>query len=278
MSNKLYNPLIQLNTLSQLRYISTKRKLVYITKQDVKNCKERMTEIDHPYQYMIGKTEFRTVKEKSDTCDICDQKFESCDSKPLSLPSKYHLGVCTGCSRLFGKSNELTKNIIKSRLLTSDTNMHTMVSKSGIRKFDATQYQALVHTLEFSHLLFMENNWCQIKAQNMMKNMKQRKAKRSGSNQEFATKDQLMDLIRQSNGKCAVSGSLGLWKSSNLDPFQLTVDHIEPLSKGGSNVINNLRPMFRCLNFVKSNESEQEFRRWLDGFRFSVPLEKLVFY
>ena len=56
------------------------------------------------------------------------------------------------------------------------------------------------------------------------------------------------------DGKCAISGSY-----VNFD--DMTVDHIVPLSRGGTNAMRNLRLACRTCNRSKGNLSDEEFCR-----------------
>lgn len=56
------------------------------------------------------------------------------------------------------------------------------------------------------------------------------------------------------DGKCAICGSY-----VNFD--DMTVDHIVPLSRGGTNAMRNLRLACRTCNRSKGNLSDEEFCR-----------------
>ncbi|KAI7905096.1 uncharacterized protein BX663DRAFT_501713 [Cokeromyces recurvatus] len=52
-----------------------------------------------------------------------------------------------------------------------------------------------------------------------------------------------------------------------LDPFLLTIDHKNPLFKGGNSGIENLQITLYCLNQVKGTESNHEMLRWFNIIR-----------
>lgn len=59
--------------------------------------------------------------------------------------------------------------------------------------------------------------------------------------------DEWNELVKKSKGKCQICGK----------KEKLTKDHIVPLSKGGLNTINNIQPLCRHCNCVKSNKLGQ---------------------
>lgn len=94
------------------------------------------------------------------------------------------------------------------------------------------------------------------------------------SSTEISSAEEILELMRQSKGICAASGVIGIWlPGASWYPFQLTIDHKIPLSRGGSSRISNLQVMLRCLNQAKSNETNAELRRWLQGFRISARVQ-----
>jgi hypothetical protein len=64
----------------------------------------------------------------------------------------------------------------------------------------------------------------------------------------------LMGKIKAQNYRCALSGV-------KLIPSKAEVDHIVPLSKGGSNSIDNLQWVHKVINRMKGNMSQDDFIR-----------------
>lgn len=65
---------------------------------------------------------------------------------------------------------------------------------------------------------------------------------------------------------CAKYGNMCLWCERKV---KLTVDHIIPISRGGTNDIDNLQPLCRSCNCRKSDRII-DLRRWYDKY-LSVP-------
>lgn len=53
---------------------------------------------------------------------------------------------------------------------------------------------------------------------------------------------------------CAICGKPVDKKIKSPDPMSATIDHIIPLTKGGSNELDNLQLAHRCCNLVKSDK------------------------
>ena len=74
-------------------------------------------------------------------------------------------------------------------------------------------------------------------------------------------------VYAKNNGKCAICGKPVMYK-------KMTVDHIKPLSQGGTNEMNNLQLACHSCNRLKNNFMEDEFyaliskiqryRRWVN--------------
>lgn len=67
-----------------------------------------------------------------------------------------------------------------------------------------------------------------------------------------ATAKELLQLIKKQDYRCALSGTL-------LSPDSAALDHIVPVSKGGTDHISNLQWVDRTINRMKSNMEVQEF-------------------
>ncbi|KAI9486068.1 MAG: hypothetical protein EXX96DRAFT_547565 [Benjaminiella poitrasii] len=101
-----------------------------------------------------------------------------------------------------------------------------------------------------------------------------KKKERNSLYRRYPALFEIENLMRESQGRCAVSGIYGLWTTvgvpSCLNPFLLVIDHKEPISKGGGADPGNLQIILRCLNQVKSSESEDELLRWLNRARETI--------
>lgn len=61
------------------------------------------------------------------------------------------------------------------------------------------------------------------------------------------------EVFRRSNNICAICGK-------PLTKYTYTIDHIKPLSKGGTNTIENLRAVHKDCNRLKNNFSDKDVR------------------
>ena len=72
------------------------------------------------------------------------------------------------------------------------------------------------------------------------------------SDSENATSDELFGLIERQDYKCALSGI-------EITPKTAALDHITPISKGGTNQIDNLQWLDRKVNKAKSTMMQDDF-------------------
>ncbi|KAI9274174.1 hypothetical protein BY458DRAFT_489240 [Sporodiniella umbellata] len=263
-------PITQLkrHSLLQLRFISHGKKALAenANVQEIEEYRSNMVSINPEYKHQIEQPKtFYISKSLSDFCTECGQILEFSKHKPLSNPSKHLGSICVGCKRLFEKCllNENIKSFIKSRL---QFNTDTGANKFSFVNLNDYHNKTLDFMARESFRVLLESTWTQTKAKQVRKNLK----KRRSFSRELATKEQIMQLIIHSNSACAASNALGFWLPIKSDPFAITIDHIVPLSKGGTNAIENLRPMYRCLNHVKADVTEKEFYRWFFNCRNSV--------
>lgn len=90
---------------------------------------------------------------------------------------------------------------------------------------------------------------------------------------QFVTLDQHMDLLKESRGRCAITGLPVPFHHHGTRPryWSLRVDHIRPLSQNkkwkGVWAKRNLQIMSRALNDIKGSYSETELK---DGIVVSV--------
>lgn len=77
-----------------------------------------------------------------------------------------------------------------------------------------------------------------------------RRAKKLQSGQSF-TKENIIDLFNKQDGQCVYC---------KKELIEYHIDHIKPLSKGGSNGINNLQLLCPTDNIRKNNLSDSEYR------------------
>lgn len=73
-------------------------------------------------------------------------------------------------------------------------------------------------------------------------------------------------LMRRQSGRCAYCGS-------RFAAHLFEIDHMDPVSRGGSNDVNNLQVLCRRCNGRKSEQTDAEFRR---RFRGLVPPRRLT--
>ena len=67
------------------------------------------------------------------------------------------------------------------------------------------------------------------------------------------TSDEWLDLVAKYDGRCAYCGTM---------PDVLHADHRTPLSRGGTNTIDNILPACGPCNAHKYTKTEAEFRAW----------------
>ena len=67
-----------------------------------------------------------------------------------------------------------------------------------------------------------------------------------------ASRGQILELLKTQEYRCAVSGQ-------ELSPSDAQLDHIIPVSVGGSNLIDNLQIVTSNINKMKGTMSNDEF-------------------
>jgi 5-methylcytosine-specific restriction endonuclease McrA len=75
------------------------------------------------------------------------------------------------------------------------------------------------------------------------------------------TREEWEEVVRVANFKCHICG-----RKVSLEigsPQRLSLDHIEPMSRGGNNVKNNVAPAHRVCNQSRNNMTLREFDDWL---------------
>ena len=135
---------------------------------------------------------------------------------------------------------------------------------------------------------FLHSDQCQTRAENLIEYMierkekfrknqelngdwsKQRKKNKNPKDKddEMVTLQQLVDLMRRSESKCAITKLTGAWcTSSSTHPFKLTVDHIVPISKGGSLAVSNLQITYYCINQLKGHYHNSHLINFVNGYK-----------
>lgn len=69
------------------------------------------------------------------------------------------------------------------------------------------------------------------------------------------------DVVRCANFKCHICGKKVSLEISS--PLRISLDHIEPMSRGGDNVKDNVAPAHRVCNQSRNNMTLEEFDDWL---------------
>jgi 5-methylcytosine-specific restriction endonuclease McrA len=72
---------------------------------------------------------------------------------------------------------------------------------------------------------------------------------------DSASRIELRELIEKQNYRCALSGV-------SLTPSDAQLDHIVPVSDGGTHLIDNLQVVHSVINRMKGTLSNEEFRHW----------------
>ena len=70
--------------------------------------------------------------------------------------------------------------------------------------------------------------------------------------QKFLTAVEIYNLIKKQDFKCALTGR-------ELEPKTASIDHIQPLSRGGEHSINNLQTVHYDVNQAKGTMTQDEF-------------------
>lgn len=72
-----------------------------------------------------------------------------------------------------------------------------------------------------------------------------------------ATRDKHRATIARTEPPCAICGQPINYSLPHLDPMSYVVDHVIPLSKGGTDTLNNKQPAHRACNRTKSDRLDQ---------------------
>lgn len=75
-------------------------------------------------------------------------------------------------------------------------------------------------------------------------------------NRNTATRDKHRKLIAKDQPPCYRCGREINYQAHHLDPNSFTIDHITPLSRGGTDTLDNLAACCRKCNRDKSNRLE----------------------
>jgi 5-methylcytosine-specific restriction endonuclease McrA len=75
------------------------------------------------------------------------------------------------------------------------------------------------------------------------------------------TRQEWEEVVREANFKCHVCGKKVSLEISS--PLRLSLDHIEPMSRGGDNVKSNVAPAHRICNQSRNSMTLEEFDDWL---------------
>lgn len=82
------------------------------------------------------------------------------------------------------------------------------------------------------------------------------------ANRRTFTEYEKKTIYANGNGRCALCGK-------PLEFKKMTVDHKTPLSKGGTNALDNLQPACRVCNFMKQDMLMEELvEQMLEVLRF----------
>lgn len=76
------------------------------------------------------------------------------------------------------------------------------------------------------------------------------------------------DIIERDQAKCWICGVLIDLELKHPHPRSLTLDHIVPISRGGSNTMNNVACAHKICNEAKTNYLPCEFITGIEGLMF----------
>lgn len=128
------------------------------------------------------------------------------------------------------------------------------------------------------------NTWCQQKLkledewnQNVRLWSAIVKKKTQSNPAEFVTLDELLDLLKESRGRCCITGLVvPFHEGTHIRYWSLSVDHKEPLTKAknqeGVQAKRNLQIMCRGVNEVKGSYSDEGTKIWYRNYVKHNPL------
>ncbi len=79
-----------------------------------------------------------------------------------------------------------------------------------------------------------------------------------------------LKVYEKCNGHCAYCGC-------KLEYKKMQVDHMNPLKKGGENIIENMLPACRSCNHYKSTLDVEDFRNYLAGISHRLMRDSIPF-
>lgn len=130
-----------------------------------------------------------------------------------------------------------------------------------------SHYKTLFARIEGINYLFFKSGDCYIYAKKKIKLMKRR---RQGPIPVMV--DELVQRMKDFHKSDVKLGFFGVYESKNtsmMDPLIMTVDHIKPVSKGGSWGSQNLQLIPHFMNQIKGNCDQDELLRWIMAYQLS---------